>query len=1054
MQNNDTELIQRTLDGDQTAFTELVEKYQKGIHALAWRKIGDFHIAQEITQDAFLRAYQRLRTLKDYSLFPGWVYVIASHLCTEWHRKKKFPIQSLEATDVAEIDQVSHSHYMAEKRDTEAAEARREVVQKLLQKLPESERTVMALHYLGEMTCEAISKMLGVSPNTIKSRLSRARNRLKKEEAIIRENLSSFQLPTQLTQDIMKEIARVNPIVPPSSKPFVPWVVSAASAILVLLLIGIGVQHLSLSFQPYDLDSESVLTVEIVDTPVPAVRKIKPDSRNQLGTTDISSKSQGTGEKADTSQNVNFTNVIPTIETELPLSTERWTQLDSPDPVKISTLFATKTNDLYAMTPIGLYRLTSANKGWHLINRNLPITHTKMPIAEQDETLYIVTDEAVLASKDKGETWKSLGPRPKGHAIDLIVRDNAQGAIEIYLALLQGIFFSDDAGVSWTPLNNGLARRKIYALTSVENVLFAGTDRGLFRLNLESSSEDGLDRSDVWEQLPVAESKFIHVCTVAGHRLYIVAILFPSNMTGMNLGGIIKNAVKMIRSKQPLWSVFRSTDQGDSWTDITPKNFYQKDEISPTLEIVAAGKTVVLIGSQDISRSTDEGKTWTLVDKAASYKRFPGQSVAAALKVQSSNESSHQQQSTDVKSQFYIGDNNGIRRSTDGGNSWKRFNAGLGGKIQNLTVFKNKLYAVADEKLITSTNGGQSWKAIPVNADETNMIFFNTKMPLSKARAQQIAIILQIVEADGILYAKGLIALQPKFFRLDEQSETLIPVQGVPSFGERDIVPAFMEAVQTFVEDDDKAEEDNKENAEEDNKENANNFINNFLSMGTDVFGGFAVSGNTFYVEHRRKLLIWHSESQVNNNTSWYDTKIEDTRDIDIATPISYDGFKFKFGVSDDTVYVGKSDGILLRSVDRGSNWKTVPLPINVDFFKQILINDKTVYVATDKGALSSNDGTNWNIITDLEGQQLMIDRFALDDTTLYAVSSSKNAQGGVYRLISTDSTWERIAPEIPDDATSIAVANGILYVGTENRGLQLIGLEDSSHTSLTKAEK
>ena len=42
MQNNDTELIQRTLDGDQTAFTRLVEKYQKGIHALAWRKIGDF----------------------------------------------------------------------------------------------------------------------------------------------------------------------------------------------------------------------------------------------------------------------------------------------------------------------------------------------------------------------------------------------------------------------------------------------------------------------------------------------------------------------------------------------------------------------------------------------------------------------------------------------------------------------------------------------------------------------------------------------------------------------------------------------------------------------------------------------------------------------------------------------------------------------------------------------------------------------------------------------------------------------------------------------------
>ena len=1032
MQNNDSELIHRTLDGDQTAFTALVEKYQKGIHALAWRKIGDFHIAQEITQDAFLRAYERLRTLKDHSLFPGWVYVIASHLCTEWHRKKKLPIQSLETTDVAEIDQVSCSQYIVEKRDAETAEARREVVQKLLQKLPESERTVMALHYLGEMTCETISKMLGVSPNTIKSRLSRARNRLRKEETIIQENLSSFQLPTQLTQDIMKEIARITPLVPSGSKPFLPWVVSAASAILVLLLIGIGVQHLSLSFQPYDLNAESMLTVEIVDTPISVIRKIKPDQRNQLGTTDIPSKSQGTGEKADTSQNVNFTNVFQTLETEVPLSTERWTQLDSPDPVKISTLFATKTNDLYAVTPIGLYRLTTANKRWHLINSNLPITHHNMPIAaEQDGTLYIVNDEAVLASKNKGETWESLGPRPKGRAMNLIVKNNAQGATEFYLALLQGIFFSDDVGVSWTPLNKGLARRRIYTLASHENALFAGTNRGLFRCNLEPSSEDGLDRSGVWEKLPIAESKSIHAFAVAGQRLYVLAgnRKIPADMNFMDIAATAKT---LLSEQSLLWAVFRSTDQGNSWTDITPKNFFQKGEIYATLRIVAAGKTVVLIGSEDILRSTDEGKTWILVDKAAPYKRFSGLSVVAALKVQNSDESSHQQQFTDVKSQFYIGNYNGIRRSTDGGDSWKRFNTGLGGKIQNLTVFNNKLYAVADEKLITLTNGGQSWKAIPVNADETGMTFFNKKMTMSKAIAQQIAKIRQIVEADGILYAKGHIVFQLKFFRLDEQNGALIPVQGIPAFGERDLIAEFMKAVQ------------------EANEKNASSLRGKFLSMGADIWGAFAVSGNTFYVEHRRKLLIWNPSSQVNNGTGWHDTKIEDTRDIaDLTAPIS-----FKLGVSGNTVYVGKPDGALLHSVDRGRNWKTVPLPIPVNSFKQILITDKTVYVATDKGAFSSSNGTEWNIITDSDGQKLMIDRFVMDGTILYAVSSSKNVQGGVYRLTSANSTWERITPEIPDDATSIAVADGVLYVGTENSGLQLIGLEDSSYTPLTKARK
>lgn len=1023
MQNNDTELIQRTLDGDQTAFTELVEKYQKGIHALAWRKIGDFHIAQEITQDTFLRAYERLKTLKDHGSFPGWVYVIASHLCTEWHRKKKRPVQSLETTDVGEIDQVAHSQYMAEKRDNDTVETLREVVQKLLQKLPESERTVMTLHYLGEMTCETISKMLGVSPNTVKSRLNRARNRLKKEEAVIRENLSSFQLPTQLTENIMKEISRTNPLVPSSSKPFVPWAISAASAILIFLLIGLGVQHLLLSFQPYDLDSESALMVEIVDTPVSVVRKIKPDQRNQLGTTDISSKSQGTSEKADTSQNVNFTNVIPTIETELPLSTERWTQFDSPGPVRISTLFATKTNDLYAATPVGLYRLTTANKRWHLINSKLPIPHYRMPIAEQNGTLYIVTDDAVLTSKDKGETWKSLGPHPKGRAIDLIVKSNAQGAIEFYLALLQGIFFSDDAGVSWTPLNNGLARRKIYALTSVENALFAGTDRGLFRFNPEPSSEDGLDRSGVWEQLPVAESQSIHAFAVAGHRLYVVAghLKISADKDSLDIGAIVKAAL----SKQPIWAVFRSTDQGDSWTDITPTKVSKKDKIVKSIRIVASEKMVMLLKEPDVLRSTDEGKTWITVP----FGKIRGQSVIAALKTKSHSESANQDQ-------FYVGDQIGIRRSTDGGDSWKRFNTGLGGNIQNLTVFNNKLYAVADEQLITSTDGGQSWKVIPVESSDMHITLMNKKIPLTNAN------IRQITAADGILYTKGYATVRVFFSYLDEENRTLRPIQGVPAFGQTDPLLTVMKATQGSIED----------NGKEEDGENATNFLEVFFSIGADIFGGFAVSDNTFYVEHRGKLLIWHSESQVNNDASWFDTKIENTLEIDTSNLTSLNGFKFfKLGVSGDTVYVGKSDGALLHSVDRGRNWKTVQLPIAVEAFKQILITDKTVYVATDKSVLYSSDGTEWNIIIDSNGKHLIFDRFVMDGTILYAVSSLKNDQGGVYRLTSADNTWERITPEIPDDATSIAVAGGVLYVGTENSGLQLIKLEDSSRTPLTK---
>ena len=65
MKNNDAQLIQRTLAGDQSAFSTLVQKYQKPVHTLVWRKIGDFHIAEEITQDIFLRVYKKLQTLKN-----------------------------------------------------------------------------------------------------------------------------------------------------------------------------------------------------------------------------------------------------------------------------------------------------------------------------------------------------------------------------------------------------------------------------------------------------------------------------------------------------------------------------------------------------------------------------------------------------------------------------------------------------------------------------------------------------------------------------------------------------------------------------------------------------------------------------------------------------------------------------------------------------------------------------------------------------------------------------------------------------------------------------
>ena len=65
MEKDDVQLVRKILSGDDEAFNTLVRKYQKSVHALAWRKVGDFHFAEEITQDVFLQVYKSLPTLKD-----------------------------------------------------------------------------------------------------------------------------------------------------------------------------------------------------------------------------------------------------------------------------------------------------------------------------------------------------------------------------------------------------------------------------------------------------------------------------------------------------------------------------------------------------------------------------------------------------------------------------------------------------------------------------------------------------------------------------------------------------------------------------------------------------------------------------------------------------------------------------------------------------------------------------------------------------------------------------------------------------------------------------
>ncbi|MYC77732.1 sigma-70 family RNA polymerase sigma factor [Candidatus Poribacteria bacterium] len=244
MKNDDVELIQRVLAGDENAFSTLVRKYEKPVHAFVWRKIGDFHIAEEITQDAFLQAYKELATLKKPNRFARWLSVIATRGCIAWLRKKRLSTQSLEDTTHAQLEKATYSGYVIQENERTTAETQREVVQKLLAKLREKERIVITLHYFGEMTHEEISEFLGTSVGTIKSRLRRAQQRLKREEPMVREALSGFQIAQNFTEKVMHEVSRITPT--PStggSQSSVPWIIGASAVAAVFLILGIGYHY-------------------------------------------------------------------------------------------------------------------------------------------------------------------------------------------------------------------------------------------------------------------------------------------------------------------------------------------------------------------------------------------------------------------------------------------------------------------------------------------------------------------------------------------------------------------------------------------------------------------------------------------------------------------------------------------------------------------------------------------------------------------------------------------------------------------------------------------
>ena len=176
MDGTDEELVLRTRTGDTSAFAELVRRYRDAAYGAAWSVIGEACEATEVAQDALFRAYRRLDQLREPSRFAGWLCRITMNLA----RNRVARARPTEASVSQEALEALRCPGPSGEAVAEEAEAIA-LVQGLMQMLPGAQRLTFALFYIGGYSEKELSAMLGLPVGTIKSRLSHARSRLKKE---------------------------------------------------------------------------------------------------------------------------------------------------------------------------------------------------------------------------------------------------------------------------------------------------------------------------------------------------------------------------------------------------------------------------------------------------------------------------------------------------------------------------------------------------------------------------------------------------------------------------------------------------------------------------------------------------------------------------------------------------------------------------------------------------------------------------------------------------------------------------------------------------------
>ena len=179
---DDSLLVQGTLDGDARCFEVLVERYQRRLFGLVRHYTRSAVEVEDIVQDTFLKAFSRLETFQQSSAFYTWLYRIAVNTVLDFMKRQgRSPIRAVEDPEAvsSSVDETTERKSIRPDARLEQAEIS-EITRSVMDDLPEIFRTVLVMRELEQMRYQDIADVLQVSIGTVESRLFRARARFKK----------------------------------------------------------------------------------------------------------------------------------------------------------------------------------------------------------------------------------------------------------------------------------------------------------------------------------------------------------------------------------------------------------------------------------------------------------------------------------------------------------------------------------------------------------------------------------------------------------------------------------------------------------------------------------------------------------------------------------------------------------------------------------------------------------------------------------------------------------------------------------------------------------